>query len=51
MVADLPVGDRTPAKSSLGALRVPGGERWDVRQKIASIPLNCKRIVATKLAI
>jgi hypothetical protein len=45
------VGDRTPAKSVLDALRMPGGERWNVRQRIASIALDCKRIVAKKLAV
>jgi hypothetical protein len=46
LVADLPVGDLAPAKSVLGALRMPGGERENVRQRIASIPLNCNNFVA-----
>jgi hypothetical protein len=30
LATDLPVGDRTPEKSARGALRMPGGDRWNV---------------------
>jgi hypothetical protein len=49
LAAYLLVGGRTAAKSQYHTLPVPGGDRWNVRKRIASIPLHCNTIMAHEL--